>query len=73
MNFLKGRDFLKLLDFSGEEIEKLLTLAEKLKKEKKAGVPHELCKGKNIALISKERARARAAALKSRRTISACT
>lgn len=51
MNFLKGRDFLKLLDFSGEEIEKLLTLAEKLKKEKKAGVPHELCKGKNIALI----------------------
>ena len=32
---LKGRDFLKLLDFSGEEITYLIDLAEKLKTLKK--------------------------------------
>ena len=48
---LKGRDFLKLLDFTGEEITKLIALAKKLKEQKKSGVPHRLCEGKNIALI----------------------
>ncbi len=48
---LKGKDFLKLLDFTGEEIEGLLELSAKLKAEKKAGVPHRLFEGKNIALI----------------------
>ena len=48
---LKGRDFLKLLDFSGEEITYLIDLAEKLKTLKKDGVPHRYCNGKNIALI----------------------
>lgn len=48
---LKGRDFLKLLDFSGEEIAYLLELAASLKAKKKEGVPHRLCEGKNIALI----------------------
>lgn len=48
---LKGRDFLKLLDFSGEEITFLIDLAEKLKKLKKDGIPHRYCTGKNIALI----------------------
>ena len=48
---LKGKDFLTLLDFSAEEIEGLLTLAAKLKAEKKAGVTHRTCEGKNIALI----------------------
>ncbi len=48
---LKGRDFLKLLDYSSDEIMYLISLAEKLKKEKKAGIPHKLCEGKNIALI----------------------
>ena len=48
---LKGRDFLKLLDFSGEEITYLIDLAEKLKTLKKDGVPHRYCSGKNIALI----------------------
>ena len=48
---LKGRDFLKLLDFSGEEITYLIDLAEKLKTLKKDGVPHRYCNSKNIALI----------------------
>ena len=48
---LKGRDFLKLLDFTPEEISGLIDLAAELKAKKKNGVPHaELC-GKNIALI----------------------
>ena len=48
---LKGRDFLKLLDFSPEEIEYLIDLAAELKAKKKSGIPHKLCEGKNIALI----------------------
>ncbi len=48
---LKGRSFLKLLDFTPEEISYLIDLAEELKKKKKAGIPHRLCEGKNIALI----------------------
>ena len=51
MNFLKGKDFLKLLDFTSKEIEALIDLAADLKAKKKAGEPHEYCKGKNIALI----------------------
>lgn len=48
---LKGKSFLKLLDFSSEEIDGLINLAAKLKSEKKAGVKHRLCEGKNMALI----------------------
>ena len=48
---LKGKDFLKLLDLSPEEIEGLLDLAADLKAKKKQGIPHRLCEGKNIALI----------------------
>ena len=48
---LKGRDFLKLLDFTSEEIAYLLDLAADLKAKKKAGIPHKMCEGKNIALI----------------------
>ena len=48
---LKGRDFLKILDFSPEELEFLLDLAAELKKKKKNGIPHRLCEGKNVALI----------------------
>ena len=51
MNFLKGRDFLKLLDFTPCEINKLIDLAMDLKAKKKNGEPHEYLKGKNIALI----------------------
>jgi ornithine carbamoyltransferase len=48
---LKGKDFLKLLDFSSEEILGLIDLAEELKAKKKAGIPHKMCEGKNVALI----------------------
>ncbi len=48
---IKGKNFLKLLDFSPEEIDALISLAQKLKAEKRAGVPHKLLDGKNIALI----------------------
>lgn len=48
---LKGRDFLKLLDFSSEEIAYLIDLAADFKSKKKNGIPHRLCEGKNVALI----------------------
>ena len=48
---LKGRDFLKLLDYTPSEIYGLLELAAELKAKKKAGVPHRLQEGKNVALI----------------------
>lgn len=48
---LKGRDFLKLLDYTSEEIGGLIDLAMELKSQKKNGIPHEHLKGKNIALI----------------------
>lgn len=48
---LKGRDFLKLLDFTPEEILGLIDLAAELKAKKQAGIPHKLCEGKTIALI----------------------
>ena len=51
MTSLKGRSFLKLLDFTPAEINSLLDLAAELKEKKKNGVPHRLCEGKNVALI----------------------
>ena len=48
---LAGRSFLKLKDYSPEEIRYLIELSARLKKEKKEGIPHEVLKGKNIALI----------------------
>ncbi len=47
----KGRSFLKLLDFTTEEIEYLIDLAGELKAQKKKGIPHKVHQGKNIALI----------------------
>ena len=48
---MKNRSFLKLLDYTPEEILALLNLADRLKAEKKAGIAHRLCTGKNIALV----------------------
>lgn len=48
---LKGKNFLKLLDFTPAEISEFLSLAADLKAKKKAGVPHRIHEGKNIALI----------------------
>ena len=59
---LKGRSFLKLLDFTPEEITYLLDLAADFKAKKKAGIPHKLCEGKNIALLfAKDSTRTRCA------------
>ncbi len=51
MTEFKNRSFLKLLDFTPAEIDKLLTLSAELKAKKKAGIPHRLCEGKSIALV----------------------
>ncbi len=48
---LKGRNFLKLLDFTPEEILYLIDLAADLKEKKKQGISHDSLTGKNIALI----------------------
>ena len=48
---MKGRNFLKLLDYTPAEITKLIDLAADLKAKKKAGIPHKLCEGKNIVLL----------------------
>ena len=48
---LKNKSFLKLLDFTPEQIDSLLDLSADLKARKKAGVPHRLCEGKSIALV----------------------
>ena len=48
---LKGKNFLKLLDFTPEEIEGLMDLAADLKAKKKAGIAHDTLRGKNIVLI----------------------
>lgn len=48
---LKGRSFLKLLDFTSEEIRYLIDLAKDLKSLKRAGISHDKLKGKNIVLL----------------------
>ena len=59
---LKGRSFLKLLDFTPEEINYLLDLSAELKAKKKAGIPHKMFEGKNIAILfAKDSTRTRCA------------
>lgn len=48
---LRNRSFLKLLDFTPEEIGFLLSMSADLKKAKYSGTERQLLKGKNIALI----------------------
>ncbi|MGN0348278.1 MAG: ornithine carbamoyltransferase [Roseburia sp.] len=48
---LKGRNFLKLMDYEPEEILGLIELAADLKKKKKEQICHDVLRGKNIALI----------------------
>lgn len=48
---LRGRNFLKLLDFTPDEIIYMLDVAAELKDKKKKGVPTPYCSGKNVALI----------------------
>lgn len=48
---LQGRHFLKLLDYTQEEITYLLDLAADLKDKKKKRIPVDYCRGRNVALI----------------------
>lgn len=48
---LRGRNFLKLLDFSSEEIKYLIDLSKELKTLKRCGIAHDKLKGKNIVLL----------------------
>ncbi|MBW6410602.1 ornithine carbamoyltransferase [Clostridium weizhouense] len=48
---LRGRSFLKLLDYTPEEIRYLLDLAKDLKKAKRIGQANEVLKGKNVVLL----------------------
>ena len=59
---LKGRSFLKLLDFTPVEIAYLLDLAADFKAKKRAGISHKIHEGKNIALLfAKDSTRTRCA------------
>lgn len=48
---LSGRNFLKLLDFTAEEVVSLVDLAQELKEKKKKGIAHRELEGKNIVLL----------------------
>nr|WP_296158426.1 ornithine carbamoyltransferase [uncultured Blautia sp.] len=48
---IRGRNYLKLLDYSPKEIRYLLDLAKNFKNMKRAGVPHKYLEGKNIVLL----------------------
>ena len=48
---LSGRNYLKLLDFTPEEIRYLISLAKQFKALKLAGTPHKYLEGKNIVLL----------------------
>jgi ornithine carbamoyltransferase len=45
------KDFISILDISREELEGIIAEAEKLKRQKNAGVPHALLSGKTLAMI----------------------
>lgn len=45
------KDFISILDISKDELEGIIAEAEKLKRQKKAGVPHALLAGKTLAMI----------------------
>ena len=51
MTNLQGRSFLKLLDYTPEEIDSLLNLAADLKQQKKVGISHRMHQGKNVVLL----------------------
>ena len=48
---LRGRDFLKLLDYTPEEIRHLIDVAIDLKNLKKNNITHRYLEGKQIAMI----------------------
>lgn len=48
---LKGKDMLSIHDLSVNEVQEILALAKELKAKQKAGVPHEILKGKTLGMI----------------------
>ena len=48
---LRGKNYLKLLDFTPAEIRYLLDLSKDFKSMKRSGVPHKYLDGKNIVLL----------------------
>ncbi len=48
---IRGRNYLKLLDYSPEEIRYLLDLSKRFKDMKRSGTPHRYLEGKNIVLL----------------------
>lgn len=48
---LKGRDFLTLRDFTGEEIQEIVDLGLDLKDKQKKGIPHPYLQGKSLGMI----------------------
>ena len=48
---LQHKDLLSIHDLTSEEVERILTMAQKLKRMQKIGVPHEYCKGKTLAML----------------------
>ena len=48
---IKGRSYLKLLDYTSEEIRYLLDLSKQFKNMKRNGVPHKYLENKNIVLL----------------------
>ncbi len=48
---LRGKSYLKLLDFTPAEIRYLLNLSKDFKSMKRSGVPHKYLDGKNIVLL----------------------
>ena len=48
---ISGQSYLRLLDFSTEQIEYLLKLSKNFKDLKRTGTPHRYLEGKNIVLL----------------------
>ncbi|MFW9832638.1 MAG: ornithine carbamoyltransferase [Candidatus Thorarchaeota archaeon] len=48
---LKGRNFVDLADFERFELRQILDTAHDLKRQQKRGEPHEILKGKSLAMI----------------------
>ena len=61
---LSGRSFLKLLDFSTEEIKYLIDLSAEFKRMKMAGVPHRYLEAKTLCFFLRKLQLVRAAPLR---------
>ena len=48
---LRGKNFLKLIDFTSDEVRYLIDLSKDFKSMKRAGVQHKYLEGKNIVLL----------------------